>query len=243
MTTQQDASDLDEQSDGHDPGPRRGGARLAVYVAAAVALLLVGAAAGMLVARAVDSAAGVPGMDSVDVGFCQDMRFHHLQAVTMATMASGRSTDSGVLTIAFDIEGGQTAQIGMMSGWLNLWERPAFAEQGKHLAWLPGAGQGHGDTHGDTGDASAMPGMGMATTDEIARLRSLSGPEFDVYFLQLMVRHHQGGVPMATYAAEHAGVGVVRNLASKIVSAQKHEVRVMTDMLADRGAEPLPAPN
>lgn len=48
---------------------------------------------------------------------------------------------------------------------------------------------------------------------------------------------------MATYAAEHAGVGVVRNLASKIVRAQTHEVRVMTDMLADLGAEPLPAPN
>lgn len=239
MNTQQDAADLDEESGTHGRGPRSRG-RLAVYVAAAVALLLVGAATGMLVTRAVDDVAGVPGVDSVDVGFCQDMRFHHLQAVTMATMASGRSTNVAVRSIAYDIEGGQIAQIGMMSGWLDLWERPAYAERGEHLAWLPG--EGH-DTHGGTDETSAMPGMGMATTDEIARLRPLSGSEFDVYFLQLMLRHHQGALAMATYAAEHAGVGVVRNLASKIVRAQTHEVRVMTDMLADLGAEPLPAPN
>jgi uncharacterized protein (DUF305 family) len=36
---------------------------------------------------------------------------------------------------------------------------------------------------------------------------------------------------------------VVRNLADKMVSAQTHEVRVMTDMLDEHGAEPLPAPN
>ncbi len=128
----------------------------------------------------------------------------------------------------------------MMTGWLDLWGRSAFADPGQHLVWLPGA-TGHNRHDGSGGGVAAMPGM--ATTEELGRLRSLSGREFDVYFLQLMLRHHQGGLPMARYAAEHAGVGSVRNLASKIVRAQEHENRVMTDMLVDRGAAPLPPPN
>jgi uncharacterized protein (DUF305 family) len=218
----------------HRPRSRR---YAVIYGLAAVALLLVGATVGLLVSTAVDDSSGVPGADSIDVGFCQDMRMHHQQAVTMATMVAGRSTDTAVRALGYDIEGGQIAQIGTMSGWLQLWERSAYAERGAHLAWLPDPERGH-DAHGGADPAAVMPGM--ATTAELDRLRALSGPEFDVYFLQLMLRHHQGGLPMARYAADHAGIGVVRNLAEKIVRAQTHENRVMTDMLVERGAQPLP---
>ena len=84
-----------------------------------------------------------------------------------------------------------------------------------------------------------MPGM--ATSDEIAKLKSLSGAESDTYFLQLMIRHHQGGAPMMQYAAEHATNPVVRNFASKMALSQSAEISVMTQMLAERGAQPLPA--
>ena len=84
-----------------------------------------------------------------------------------------------------------------------------------------------------------MPGM--ATADEIAKLKSLSGAESDTYFLQLMIRHHQGGAPMMQYAAEHATNAVVRNFASKMAQSQAAEISVMTQMLAERGAQPLPA--
>jgi uncharacterized protein (DUF305 family) len=58
-----------------------------------------------------------------------------------------------------------------------------------------------------------------------------------------MLRHHQGAVPMAQYAAEHASVGYVRDLAQKMITGQSAEVELMTQMLAKRGALPLPAPN
>jgi uncharacterized protein (DUF305 family) len=85
-----------------------------------------------------------------------------------------------------------------------------------------------------------MPGM--ATTDEINKLRKLSGKDLDVLFLQLMLRHHQGGLEMAQYGAEHASEGYVRNLAAKIVSSQQNEVTLMTRYVEQRGAEPLPFP-
>lgn len=235
MTTRQDA-DLAEHDLTDPEVGRRRGPRAVVYAAAALALLLVGAAMGMLLNNAAGDEAAMPGMDSVDVGFLQDMRVHHLQAVTMAAIARDRSTDRDVSALAFDIEGGQQAQVGMMSGWLNLWARPTYPPSGTYMTWMPSDDHGH---DGATTGVRTMPGM--ATRTELDRLRSLSGPEFDVYFLQLMVRHHKGGLPMAQYAGDHAGVSVVRNLAQKIVRAQTHDNRVMTDLLADRGAQPLPA--
>lgn len=228
--------DTDEVAD----QPSRTGAprRPLILIAAAVAMLLVGAAIGMLITTARNDASGPPATDSVDVGFAQDMQVHHLQAVTMAGIARDKATDSVVRVLAIDIESGQQAQVGMMYGWLSLWEQPTFPERATHLAWLPSAGHGH---DGPAGGVKTMPGM--ATTAELAKLRSLSGRELDVYFLQLMLRHHQGGLPMARYAAEHAGQSVIRNLADKIVKAQTHDNTVMTAMLADRGAQPLPPPN
>jgi uncharacterized protein (DUF305 family) len=84
-----------------------------------------------------------------------------------------------------------------------------------------------------------MPGM--ATQSEISKLQSLRGVESDIYFLQLMVRHHQGGQPMMQYAAQHATNPVVRNFAQKMADAQDSEISVMTQMLAERGAQPIPA--
>jgi uncharacterized protein (DUF305 family) len=85
-----------------------------------------------------------------------------------------------------------------------------------------------------------MPGM--ATEDELARLRSLSGTEFDVEFLRLMTRHHQGGFDMAEYAAANAAVPAVRSLARSIADGQSAEVQLMVRMLTERGGTPLPAP-
>ena len=74
----------------------------------------------------------------------------------------------------------------------------------------------------------------------INRLRKLSGLELDVLFLQLMLRHHEGGKEMAEYAAKHASEGYVRNLAQKIVDSQQAESDLMRQLLAQRGAKPLP---
>ena len=109
-----------------------------------------------------------------------------------------------------------------------------------------GVSSASGDAQGTSAPATSadqtplMPGM--ATTSEIARLQALRGTESDVYFLQLMIRHHQGGTAMMEYAAQHASNPVVRNFADKMAQSQSAEISVMTQMLAERGAEPLPAP-
>lgn len=233
------------------PITRRTGIVLAA--AGAVALLLVGATIGLLLSGRIGAStvAANPGTDSVDAGFARDMIVHHDQGVLMAHYAEQNTTDDEISVMAYDIGATQSDQAGQMKGWLSLWDVPEFAS-GPHMAWMGSDGHGGHDMAGMTGssgvvttasagqDGALMPGM--ATTDQINQLRSTSGPASDVLFLQLMIRHHQGGLPMMEYAASHAQSTVVANFAAKMADAQESEISVMTQMLQARGAEPLPAP-
>jgi uncharacterized protein (DUF305 family) len=105
------------------------------------------------------------------------------------------------------------------------------------MSWMANAA---GHLHSATALAPSNRMPGMATPEELAKLRTLSGTALDVYFLQLMIRHHQGGAPMAQYAAVHAGEPTVRALADNMAKWQDSELRSMTSLLTARGGAPLP---
>jgi uncharacterized protein (DUF305 family) len=214
---------------------RTGPLRTALLAVIAVGLVLLGG--GLAVALGVgEDGPPVPGPDSVDAGFSRDMATHHLQGVEMANVALERSEDREVRQLAFDISSTQNNQAGRMQGWLSLWGVPPTG--GDVMAWMAGDDGGHGGHTVATG--GLMPGM--ATEEELAGLRALSGTDFDVEFLRLMIRHHQGGLGMAEYAADNADAPAVARLASTIAETQSAETGTMTDMLAARGGTPLPAP-
>jgi uncharacterized protein (DUF305 family) len=214
-------------------GPRRWLTAVLVTVIAA-GLLAVGG--GLAVALGVGRTEQ-PAADSVDAGFARDMSRHHLQAVEMADLATTRSTDPDVLRLAFDIASTQTNQVGRMQGWLTLWGLPLTS--GETMAWM-GAAAMSGHDMSAMSDGAVMPGM--ATEAELTQLRSLSGTPFDVMFLQLMIRHHQGGLVMAQYGQQHATEAVVRGLARSIAETQTAETTTMAEMLRSRGGSPLPPP-
>jgi len=225
----------------------------------AVVLVLIGATLGLALGGSSDSSTPassslvVPAADSVDVGFAQDMIVHHSQGVLMSHYAELDTEDPDIGLLAYDINYTQTAQIGQMQGWLALWDMPQISSQ-PHMAWMTSASSttaghdmgGMAMTSGATtagsqttgADAALMPGM--ATQAEMNKLKSLHGKESDIYFLQLMIRHHQGGAPMMAYAQQHATNPVVSNFAGKMLVAQTGEIQTMTGMLEAMGAEPLP---
>jgi uncharacterized protein (DUF305 family) len=213
-------------------GGRPGPLRAALLAVIGVGLLVLGGGLAVVLGIGADEGTTVPTADSVDAGFSRDMAVHHLQGVEMANLALERSEDPEVRQLAFDISSTQTNQVGRMQGWLSLWG--VAPTGGEAMAWMAGHG-GH-----SMGADGLMPGM--ATEEELAELRSLSGTEFDVEFLRLMIRHHQGGKDMADYAAQHADIAVVRDLAGTIAESQSAETTLMTEMLAARGGTPLPAP-
>ncbi|MCS7479963.1 DUF305 domain-containing protein [Umezawaea endophytica] len=234
--TEQDAGATEHvQDDRPTSGPTL--ARTVVITAAVLAVLLLGAAIGLLIKLPNSSNNEVPLRDSVDVGFATDMSAHHLQGVQMANIARDKTSSTEIKQLAFDISSTQLEQIGRMKGWLFLWGFPEQSADGTHMAWMENAPEHSHQTTGESG-TTTMPGM--ASSEELTKLRSLTGTEFDTYFLQLMLRHHVGGAPMAKYAAEHAGQSVVRVLADNMLKSQTSEVDYMTQLLTQRNAQPLP---
>jgi uncharacterized protein (DUF305 family) len=221
------------------PSHPRDALRTALVAVIAVGLVLLGAGLAVGLGLGRQDGTATPTADSVDAGFARDMSRHHEQAVEMANLVPGRSQDHEVELLAFDISSTQNNQVGRMQGWLALWG--LSQSRGEPMAWMGGdAHAGHDMAGMDMGGNGLMPGM--ATEEELADLRNLTGKPFDVEFLRLMIRHHQGGKDMAEYAAEHADVAAVRNLARSIVETQTAETTTMVTMLTDRGGTPLPAP-
>ncbi|GGC70482.1 DUF305 domain-containing protein [Hoyosella rhizosphaerae] len=175
--------------------------------------------------------------NSVDIGFSQDMTVHHLQAVEMSAAVISTTDDDSVRTLAFGILTAQENQVGQMQAWLDVWDQPRRAA-GDYMTWMP-ADEHAGHESPDMGaDAAAMPGM--ATAADMSNLRQARGDDQDTLFLQLMLRHHQGGLSMLEYAIDNADTPVVLNIARSMSEGQNKEIALMERMLADRGAEPLP---
>lgn len=161
----------------------------------------------------------LPVEGSREVTFARDMMAHHAQAVEMAIMLRDRTENAELRTLTLDIALTQQAQIGQMQGWLAVWNVP--------VSGLEPPMQGMGEA------------MGMATRAEMNELETLPADEAEVKFLQLMIRHHQGGVMMAESLLQQSQRPEVRTLATAIVNGQNNEIEYMTGLLEKRGAEPL----
>jgi uncharacterized protein (DUF305 family) len=186
--------------------------------------VLLSLVAGLLLGRGMgDAAARVD--DPVDVGFAQDMKVHHSQAVAMSAAVHERSQDPEVVALALDILTSQQAQIGMMSAWLQQWGQTQ-STSGPTMGWM---GDGH---------SGAMPGM--ASADELASLQTLPAGELEEQFLRLMVRHHMGALPMASHAMEEGSHSPLVRLAGTMLAGQRGEIDLMQDMLTARGHAPEP---
>ncbi len=162
-----------------------------------------------------------PAETSREVVFVRGMIQHHAQAVDMATRIRDRSSDRTLRSLALDIILSQQEQIGQMRGWLTLWNRP----------W---AGQGMDVEHARM--------MGMATPAEVATLDTQPVLAAEETFLRLMRRHHQGALAMVRPMLDQPARPEVRALARQIDATQSAEIRLMDQLLAQRGASPLPVP-
>ena len=188
---------------------------------AAVAVL----AAGVLVAVAMlagwalaEGGSTVPADDSLDAGFARDMQLHHNQAVDMSVVVRDRTEDEAVRGVALDILLTQRQQSGQMYGWLESWGLPQ-ASAAPAMEWMGMGG---------------MPMMGLASDEDMQRLREADGVAAERLFLELMIAHHQGGVHMAERAAEDASQPHVRDLAEAMAQGQAAEIVYLEGLLAQR---------
>ncbi|MGW0824658.1 DUF305 domain-containing protein [Streptomyces sp. NPDC002845] len=199
------------------------------WIASGAAAVLV-AAGGITYAVADGDETGTqaPAADSADAGFARDMAVHHQQAVEMSYIVRDRTDDEEIRRLAYDIAQTQANQRGMMLGWLDLWGLPKVSSDAP-MAWMGMSDFVSGE------DGALMPGM--ATNSDMEKLGELNGKEAEVFFLQLMTEHHVGGIHMAEGCVDECTVGVEKRLAQGMVNGQESEIKLMSDMLKERGAE------
>ncbi|MEG8275655.1 DUF305 domain-containing protein [Streptomyces sp. AHA2] len=200
--------------------------RGALGAATAAAALVLAACGDGADGGATGAGADTPGRHTAaarnaqDVAFAQGMIPHHRQALEMAKLAEGRASSGAVEDLARRIEKAQDPEIRTMTGWLKSWGEE-----------VPDAGAGGGH-HSGPGHAG-MPGM--MSDGEMAGLGKITGRAFDVAFLTMMVKHHEGAVAMARTERAAGRYGPAKDMAEAIATAQKAEIAEMKRLLADGG--------
>ncbi len=204
---------------------------------------LAGAALAIALAALLALGAGGHGGDDVEAGFARDMSEHHAQAVDMSLITLQTSDDTNIDLVAYDIATTQANQIGQMQAWLIQWDLPMARSQ-ERMAWMQ-SDMDDMSTEGMNDLSEARPGSpdyrpmpGMATNAEMKELRAADADQAEILFLQLMTTHHLAGVQMAQAAVDEAHDADVVRMAQAMVNGQRSEVRLMSDLLTERGSAP-----
>ena len=183
------------------------------------------------VGYSVGNRAGRVQHNSVDVGFLQDMRIHHEQAVAMSSVYLDIWTDGNAVerTIAREIQFDQSFESGRMVQLLRIFGASEVNETDQAMTWMNETHDAMTSMH-DPVPLERMPGL--ATDEQLQELRRAKGVEADKLFAQLMIAHHNGGLQMAEYAVEHGKNNEVLGLAAAMVAAQTSEVVELNRILS-----------
>ncbi|MEU1787022.1 DUF305 domain-containing protein [Streptomyces sparsogenes] len=146
--------------------------------------------------------------NSADFTYVRMMIQHHRQALVMTDLVADRAESSKIKRLARRISAGQKPEIEAMKGWLRTNGGTADHEGG-HI-------------HGD------MPGM--ATQDQLDRLRAARGADFDKLFLELMITHHEGAISMASDVLAKGNNVRVEEMADDVIAQQGAEIQRMRQL-------------
>ena len=161
-----------------------------------------------------------PAADSVDVGFYQDMISHHDQALRMASLELTNGSDPVVRGFAQEVITFQSYELGVMERTLAEWDYSRADRSDVAMAWMD-----------MPSPVDRMPGM--ATEDQIDQLADAEGSAADALFLELMAKHHAGGLHMSETAGREAKFDDVRELADRMTRNQSIEINEYS-MTAER---------
>ena len=190
------------------------------FIALGLSMLILGAGIGYYFG---DSSA-TPKTNKVDIGFLQDMRYHHDQAVQMAYFYQTSVSDPHprLNIIAEEILLSQQLENGRMVQLLRSFREVEANDTGTAMAWM--------------GHAMPIDDMdGLASQSELDSLAAASGDDASRIFATLMIKHHNGGVAMANYAIEYGSNSDVINMAKSMVTGQQAEVSQLQAILDSLG--------
>lgn len=133
-----------------------------------------------------------------EVKFMTDMIDHHMMAVMMAETCLAKALHDELRAMCESIVATQTAEIQLMESWLQDW-------------------------YGVMPEPHMSPGM----HHHMDKLAALSGADFEIEFMKMMIRHHRAAVREARHCVEKAYHQELISLCQGMVSTQLAEIQQM----------------
>jgi uncharacterized protein (DUF305 family) len=174
--------------------------------------LLAGCGGSSMADMAVDTVQSATGFNDADVMFAQMMIPHHEQAIEMSDIALDPTVGASdvVKALATRIKGAQDPEITTMKAFLTTWKK----------GLTPDSSMNHSDMM-----------SGMLSSEDITKLSSLRGAEFDRAWMAGMIAHHEGAIEMAKEVLKDGKDTAVKTLATAVATAQDTEILEMKKLL------------
>ncbi len=170
-------------------------------------LALVAVFAGVLFA-ATPAAASAPAPDrsaaNFEVKFMTRMIDHHALAVAMGEICVDKAVHDELRSMCEGIIATQSQQIALLQSWLSDW---------------------YGVTH----EPEIKPG----DQKMLEKLASLDGAEFEIAFMETMIRHHEQAIKESSKCLDRAYHDELKSLCQQIIAGQQQEIAQMQAWLCE----------
>lgn len=170
-----------------------------------LALVLVLASRIVMAAPAL---AAKPAPDSAtakfEVSFMEGMIDHHAMAVETGEICLEKAVHEELRSLCEQIIATQSREIETMQSWLADWYGVSYA-----------------------------PRMSRGDQRELERLASLSGAEFEIAFMEMMIEHHEAAIREAEKCVDRAYHNQLVRLCESIIAAQSAEIEQMQAWLCE----------
>lgn len=153
-----------------------------------------------------------PADANYDLRFIDAMSLHHQGAIPMAKEAQQKSQRPEIKELADNIIKAQSKEIEQMQEW--------------RKSWYPQAGNESVSYSGDSKSEvpmSEQQRQGMEMSQDLGT----ADAEFDLRFMNGMIPHHEGALPMAQDALKKSKRPEIKQLAQEIITSQQKELDQM----------------
>ena len=134
----------------------------------------------------------------------QGMIDHHMMAVMTAEPCIDKAVHEELRSMCEQIVAIQTREIETMQAWLESW-------------------------YGVTYEPTMKPGM----MQEVERLAALDGADFEIAFMEMMIKHHEGAIREAQHCVDRAYHPELIALCEDIIAAQQAEIQQLQTWLCE----------
>ena len=136
-----------------------------------------------------------PSEENFEIRFMTTMIDHHMMAIEMAEICLEKAVHDELRETCEDIIATQRQEISTMQAWLRDW-------------------------YGISYEPTMKPG------DEkmLERLASLSGAEFEIAFMEMMIKHHEKAIKASRHCLDKAWHTELREMCEDIIATQAAEI-------------------